>query len=148
MKYTVKIFTEIKSDDYEDCFQVSYPCAYSCEKGVHRLKYTDEEAGLTVVKILPDSRIEIRRKNSFTIILQNKNSFTIILQNGLTHRVESETPYGSIPMAFSLQKLSNSLSEDGGMLHYISRVEIGGQPQINQVTMLLIPEERNDKDND
>ena len=138
MNYTVKIFTEIKADDYEDAFQVSYPCGYSFENGVHRLKYTDEEAGFTVVNIVPDGRIEIRRKNSFTIILQN----------GLTHRVESETPYGSIPMAFSLQKLSNSLSEDGGMLHYISRVEIGGQPQINQVTMLLIPEERNDKDND
>ena len=138
MKYTVKIFTEIKSDDYEDCFQVSYPCAYSCEKGVHRLKYTDEEAGLTVVKILPDSRIEIRRKNSFTIILQN----------GLTHCVESETPYGSIPMAFSLQSISHSLCEDGGMLTYTARVEIGGQPQQNQVTMLLIPEERNDYTHD
>ena len=76
MNYTVKIFTEIKADDYEDAFQVSYPCGYSFENGVHRLKYTDEEAGFTVVKIVPDGRIEIRRKNSFTIILQN----------GLTHR--------------------------------------------------------------
>ena len=138
MKYTVKIFTEIKADDYEDCFQVSYPCGYSCENGTHRLKYTDEEAGFTVVKILPDCRIEIRRKNSFTIILQN----------GLTHSVESETPYGSIPMAFSLEKASHSLNEDGGMLTYTARVEIGGQPQVNQVTMLLIPDERKEEDND
>ena len=138
MKYTVKIFTEIKADDYEDCFQVSYPCGYSCENGTHRLKYTDEEAGFTVVKISADSRIEIRRKNSFTIILQN----------GQTHNVESETPYGSISMAFSLQKASNTLSEDGGMLTYIASVEIGGQPQVNQVTMLLIPDERNEQDND
>ena len=138
MNYTVKIFTEIKADDYEDAFQVSYPCAYSCENGVHRLKYADEEAGFTVVKIMPDSRIEIRRKNSFTIILQN----------GLTHSVESETPYGNIPMAFSLQSVSNTLHEDGGMLNYISHVEIGGQPQVNQVTMLLIPNERNETDND
>ncbi|MBQ9900949.1 MAG: DUF1934 domain-containing protein [Clostridia bacterium] len=138
MKYTVKIFTEIKADDYEDNFQVSYPCGYSCEKGIHRLKYTDEEAGFTVVKILPDNRIEVRRRKSFTIILQN----------GMTYRIESETPYGSIPMTFSLQKCSNTLSEDGGMLTYIADVEIGGQPQVNQVTMLLIPDERNDIDND
>lgn len=138
MKYTIKIFTEIKADDFDDSFQVSYPCLYSCENGIHRLKYTDEEAGFTVVKIMPDSRIEIRRKNSFTIILQN----------GFTQNVESETPYGSIPMAFSLQKSSNSLNEDGGMLNYTARVEIGGQPQINQVTMLLIPDERNETDYD
>ena len=138
MNYTVKIFTEIKAEDYDDHLEVCYPCAYSCENGVHRLKYTDEEAGFTVVKILPDSRIEIRRKNSFTIILQN----------GLTHRVDSETPYGSIPMAFALQESRHSLTEDGGMLTYIARVEIGGQPQTNQVPMLLIPEERNPQDYD
>lgn len=135
MQYTLKIFTEIKADDFEDSFQVSYPCGYSCEKGVHRLKYTDEEAGFTVVKVQPDGSIEIRRRHSFTILLQK----------GLTHRVDSETPYGSIPMAFSLEDVRHSLTEDGGLLHYTAHVEIGGQPQVNEVTMLLIPNERNDE---
>ena len=138
MNYTVKIFTEIKAEDYDDHLEVCYPCAYSCENGVHRLKYTDEEAGFTVVKILPDSRIEIRRKNSFTIILQN----------GLTHRVDSETPYGSIPMSFTLLEASHTLSEEGGTVEYTSRVHIDGEPQTNKVTMLLIPDERNEKEND
>ncbi len=135
MEYTIKIHTAIRSDDYDDTIEVSYPCAYSCDNGVHRLKYTDEEAGFTVVKILPDGRIEIRRRHSFTIILQD----------GFPHSVDCETPYGSIPMQFTLRSASHSLSEEGGMLEYTAQVHIDGQPQTNTVTMLLIPEERNDQ---
>ena len=138
MEYNLKIFTQISADNYNDSIEATYPCKYSLQDGNHRLKYTDDEAGFTVVKISPECDIEIRRKNSFTILL--KKDFT--------HSTDCETPYGSIPMAFSLQSISHSLCEDGGMLTYTARVEIGGQPQQNQVTMLLIPEERNDYTHD
>lgn len=127
--YTISIATHISSDDYEDTIEVSYPCGYSCENGVHRLKYNDDEAGLTVVKILPDRTIEIRRKRSFTIIMKE----------GFSHSAECETDYGSIPMTFTLLEMSHSLSEDGGILQYSARVGIDGQPQINRVKMLLTP---------
>ena len=138
MDYELKIFTAITADDYSDSIEAAYPCRYSFEDGVHRLKYTDDEAGFTVIRISPEGTIEIRRRGSFTIILQKD----------FVHSVDCETPYGSIPMAFSLQSISHSLCEDGGMLTYTARVEIGGQPQQNQVTMLLIPEERNDYTHD
>ena len=101
MDYSLKIYTVIRSDDYDDTIEVCYPCRYSCDNGVHRLKYTDEEAGFTVVKVLPDGCIEIRRRNSFTISLRE----------GSPHSVYCETPYGAIPMQFTLRNASHSLSE-------------------------------------
>lgn len=135
MQYTLKIFTEIKADDFEDSMEVSYPCRYSFENGIHRLKYTDEEAGFTVVKVSPDGEIEIRRKKSFTIVYQK----------GVCHCVRFENEYGSIPLTFSLVEASHSLTSEGGVLAYTAQVTLDGQPQINQTTMLLIPNERNDE---
>ena len=138
MKYNLKIFTQIFADDYGDSIEATYPCKYSLQDGNHRLKYTDDEAGFTVVKISPECDIEIRRKNSFTILL--KKDFT--------HSTDCETPYGSIPMSFTLLEASHTLSEEGGTVEYTSRVHIDGEPQTNKVTMLLIPDERNEKEND
>ena len=138
MDYELKIFTAITADDYSDSIEAAYPCRYSFEDGVHRLKYTDDEAGFTVIRISPEGTIEIRRRGSFTIILQKD----------FVHSVDCETPYGSIPMTFTLLDASHTLSEDGGSLEYTSSVHIDGQPQINKVTMLLIPDERKETDND
>ncbi len=128
MPYTLNISTKIQSDDYDDSIEVSYPCSYSCENGIHRLKYTDDEAGFTVVRISPDGCIEIRRRNSFTIIMRD----------GYIHSVDCETPYGRIPMQFTLVTAAHSLSEIGGTLEYTANVHIDGQLQVNRVTMKLI----------
>lgn len=127
MDYTLHISTVIQSDDYDDSMQVSYPCSYSCQNGIHRLKYTDDEAGFTVIRISPEGDIEIRRQKSFTIIMRR----------GYIHSVDGDTPYGSIPMKFALLRASHSLREDGGILEYAAKVHIDGQPQINTVTMRL-----------
>ena len=127
MDYTLHISTVIQSDDYDDSMQVSYPCSYSCQNGIHRLKYTDDEAGFTVIRISPEGDIEIRRQKSFTIIMRR----------GYIHSVDCDTPYGSIPMKFALLRASHSLREDGGILEYAAKVYIDGQPQINTVTMRL-----------
>ncbi len=127
MDYTLHISTVIQSDDYDDSMQVSYPCSYSCQNGIHRLKYTDDEAGFTVIRISPEGDIEIRRQKSFTIIMRR----------GYIHSVDCDTPYGSIPMKFALLRASHSLREDGGILEYAAKVHIDGQPQINTVTMRL-----------
>ncbi len=129
MDYTLTISTVIQSDDYDDSIEASYPCSYSCENGIHRLKYNDPEAGFTVVRISPDGSIEIRRRQSFTIIMRE----------GYVHSVDCETPYGSIPMQFALMNASHSLHENGGTLAYAAKVHIDGQPQINTVTMRLSP---------
>ena len=127
MDYTLHSSTVIQSDDYDDSMQVSYPCSYSCQNGIHRLKYTDDEAGFTVIRISPEGDIEIRRQKSFTIIMRR----------GYIHSVDCDTPYGSIPMKFALLRASHSLREDGGILEYAAKVHIDGQPQINTVTMRL-----------
>lgn len=133
-QYTLKIATSIHADDYDDTIEVSYPCAYTFDNGTHRLKYDDEENGFTVFKVLPNGEIEIRRRNSFTIIMRE----------GYSHSVDCETPYGSIPMQFTLQSANHSLSEKGGQLEYIAHVYIDGVLQENRVTMELIHSERID----
>lgn len=128
-QYTLKITTSIHADDYDDRIEVSYPCTYSFDNGTHRLKYDDEENGFTVCKVLPDGEIQIRRRKSFTIIMRE----------GYSHSVDCETPYGSIPMRFTLQRTNHSLGHDGGQLEYIAHVHIDGVLQENRVTMELIP---------
>lgn len=128
-QYTLRIATSIHADDYDDTIEVSYPCAYSFDNGTHRLKYDDEQSGFTVFKVLPNGEIQIRRRNSFTIIMRK----------GYSHEVACETPYGSIPMRFTLQSINHSLGGDGGQLEYIAHVHIDGVLQENRVTMELIP---------
>ena len=125
--YTLKIATSIHADDYDDVIEVTAPCRYSFADGVHRLGYDDEENGFTVVKITPDGGIQIRRSRSFPILL---------LQ-GYAHSVDCETPYGAIPMVFTLQSAHCSLTGRGGRVEYVSQVEIDGAPQINRVVMEL-----------
>lgn len=134
MKYTLTVSTFIHADDYDDYLEGSYPCTYTCENGIHRLKYDDKETGFNVVKILPDGEIQIRRRSSFSIILRK----------GYSHRVDHETPYGSIPMQFELISVEGGFSPQGGHLIYRANIYIDGTKQTNHVTMALIPSERND----
>ncbi len=135
MEHTIQIITDISADDYSDSIDVSYPCGYSFDGQIHRLKYNDEQAGFTVVKILPDGGIEIRRRNSFTIFYRK----------GIPHSVSYESDCGTIPMTFTLLEAQHSLSENGGSLAFTARVTIDGEPQINKTLMRLTPNERNDK---
>ena len=121
-KYTLKISTSIQSEDYQDSIEVSYPCAYSFQNGTYRIKYEDEENGFTVFKVLPEGEIQIRRRNSFTIIMREGNSYS----------VDCETPYGTIPMTFTLQNSSCTLGEQGGGFEYTAQVEIDGAAQIKR----------------
>lgn len=125
--YRLKIATSIHADDYDDEMEVSCPCRYSFADGVHRLKYDDEENGFTVIKITPDGEIQIRRRRSFSILLRK----------GYAHNVACETPYGTIPMVFTLQSADCSLTERGGRVEYVSQVKIDGAAQINRVIMEL-----------
>lgn len=133
-EYTLKIYTSIHSEDYDDNIEVSYPCSYSFEDGTHRLKYVDEEGGFTVFKVTPNGEIQIRRRNSFNIIMRE----------GYCHNVDCQTPYGSIPLTFTLQDSNCTLSDHGGRFEYVSHVCIDGVMQINSVTMELVSSERTD----
>ena len=132
--YLLKIVTSIHADGYDDAIEVSYPCAYSCEDGTHRLKYDDAENGFTVFKLSPEGEIQIRRRNASLIVLRE----------GYSHHVDYETPYGSIPMIFTLQSAVVTLSENGGRIAYVSHVHIDGEKQTNSVVMELLPTERID----
>lgn len=134
MEYTLTISTVIHAEDYDDTIHVSYPCRYTCEDGIHRLKYTDDEAGFTVIKLLPDGEMQIHRSRSFPITLRQD----------APHHAVYETPYGAIPMVFTLESIKLSLSEDGGHIDYVSGVEINGAQQVNRVSMKLTPTERKD----
>lgn len=124
---TLTVTTLIHAADYHDRMEMRYSCRYAQENGVHRLKYDDAENGFTVVKIQPDGEITIRRAGAAPIVLRQDYA----------HRVDYTTPYGVIPMVFTLQSASVNLSEDGGCVRYVSRVEIDGEPQLNTVTMEL-----------
>lgn len=138
MGHTIQIITEITADDYTDSLEVSYPCSYSFDGQIHRLKYTDDEAGFTVFKILPDGGIEIRRRNSFTIFYRK----------GVPHSVSYESEFGTIPMTFTLLDAEHSLTEEGGSIRFSARVTVDGEPQINKTTMRLTLNERNDNSHD
>lgn len=127
--FTLKIFTQIHSNDYDDNLEKSYPCKLSYDDGVYRIKYTAAEAGFTVVKVTDDS-ITVRRQNSFTIVLKE----------GYLHTVNYDSPYGSIPMEFTAQSIICSLSKQGGRLEYTAKLVIGGAPQTNIVLMEITPE--------
>lgn len=130
--YTLHITTVIHADDYNDRMEISYPCAYSCENGTHRLKYDDADNGLTVCRISPDGEIRISRRRSASLLLRQ----------GYAHRVDYPTPYGTIPMTFTLQSAVCTLSPQGGALDYLSLVHIDGDCQQNRVIMELLPNER------
>ena len=132
--YLLKIITAIHADGYDDTIEASYPCAYSCENGTHRLKYDDAENGFTVFNLSPEGEIQIRRRNAAPIVMRE----------GYSHHVDYETPYGSIPMIFTLQSATAALDENGGRIAYVSHVHIDGEQQINRVTMELLPTERID----
>jgi uncharacterized beta-barrel protein YwiB (DUF1934 family) len=129
--FMLKISTKIHSEDYDDVINSDYPCQYSCESGIHRLKYTDDEAGFTVIKISPDGEINIRRQNSFPILLRE----------GYSHTVDYDSPYGKIPMEFTARSILVALNEQGGRVEYITKLVIGGAPQTNTVIMELISQD-------
>ena len=135
-RYTLRIVTVIHADDYDDTVEAEYPCAYSCQDGTHRLKYDDADNGFTVFKFTPEGEIQIRRRQSSPIVMRE----------GYSHQVDYETPYGSIPMCFALQSAVSSLSEAGGRVEYTAKIHINGEPQINRVTMELVPIERMNSD--
>lgn len=129
-EFKLKISTDIHSPDYDDRIDVTYPCRYSCENGVYRLKYTDDEAGFTVIKLTSDGEIIIRRQNSFMIVLRE----------GYLHTADSETPYGTIPMQFTARKITCQLGEQGGKVEYIADMVVGGAEQTNTVVMEIFEE--------
>lgn len=129
-EFKLKISTNIHSPDYDDRIDVAYPCRYSCENGIYRLKYTDDEAGFTVIKISGDGEIIIRRQNSFMIVLRE----------GYLHTADCDTPYGTIPMQFTARKINCRLGEQGGIAEYVADMVVGGAAQTNTVVMEIIEE--------
>lgn len=122
----LKILTRIHSDDYDDCIETGYDCRYSCDGGVYRLKYSDDENGFTVIKI-SDGEISIRRQNSSVLILRE----------GYTHTSDYITPYGNIPMECAARQIKVDLGESGGRIEYVADLIIGGAEQTNTVVMVL-----------
>lgn len=125
-EFKLKILTRIHSDDYDDCIETGYDCCYSCDGGAHRLKYSDDENGFTVVKI-SDGEISVRRQNTSALILRE----------GYTHISDYVTPYGSIPMECTARQITVELGECGGRIEYVADLVIGGAEQTNTVIMKI-----------
>lgn len=125
--FILKISTQIHSEDYDDSINVTYPCKYSFENGIYRLKYTDNETGLTIIKVSDDNEINIHRQNSFPIVLRE----------GYLHKVDYTTPYGNIPIEITAQNINCMLNEQGGRLEYMAKMLIGGASQTNTVAIEL-----------
>ena len=125
-QFTLKISTQIHSEDYDDCIETSYDCRYLCDGGVHRLKYSDDENGFTVIKI-SDGEISVRRQNASALILRE----------GYVHTSDYITPYGNIPMECAAREIAVELGECGGRIEYIADLVIGGTEQTNTVIMEL-----------
>ena len=124
--FNIKISTSIHSDDYEDTLEASYPCEYYFGENVCRIKYTDSEAGFTVVKVCADkSEITMRRQSSFPISLKP----------GFTCEVSYNSPYGTIPMEITAKSITLALSENGGRLEYKADFLIGGAYQVNNTVI-------------
>lgn len=128
--FKLKISTQIKADDYDDCIEQSCDCKYEYGGDVIRIKYSDSENGFTVIKLTGGSDIDIRRSGSTAIMLRL----------GVTQKNDYITPYGSIPMECTAISIINHLTESGGTLQYTADMVIGGAAQTNIVIMSISAE--------
>jgi len=132
MGYVVELNSTFVTEDGEDGMTVCCPAQYryTPERRVIRYdEYGEDEAVMHVRVVSNTEGVDIIREGSTALDLR--------LRIGQTSKQTYELPYGTFMLEYTAESIEDNLTAEGGNLTVRYKIDVGGVPSVNTVSMTV-----------
>lgn len=106
---------------------------YICKDGAYYIFYNDSDFGMedtsTMIKVHKDGTVKMKRHGKYEAYM--------VYKNGVKHNFKYIMPYGSVDMVIHTKRTVTALSETGGSLRLLYRLDSGTENVDADVEILV-----------